>query len=88
MPIRFMTDANAARRHGNSWNGAMRFTSHNTTMAQRDHAFRNIVNTVLGVRDQLLRDATKYEALGEGSEQAIQLKNPQPRTQGESDHVH
>lgn len=56
MPIRFMTDANAARRHGNSWNGAMRFTSHNTTMAQRDHAFRNIVNTVLGVRDQLLRD--------------------------------
>lgn len=87
MPTRFMTDANGARRHGNSWTSAMRFTSHNT-MGQRDHAFRNIVNTVLGVRNQLLRDATKYEALGEGSEQAIQLKNSQPRTQGESDHVH
>lgn len=60
MPTRFMTDANAARRHGNSWTSAMRFTSHNT-MEQRDHAVRNIVNTVLGVRDQLLRDATKYE---------------------------
>ncbi|BBX43512.1 hypothetical protein MSIM_49630 [Mycobacterium simiae] len=60
MPIRFMTDANVARRNGNSWNSAMRFTSYNT-MGQRDHAFRNIVNTLLGVRDQLLRDATKYE---------------------------
>lgn len=87
MPIRFMTDANAARRNENSWNSAMWFTSHNT-VGQSDQAFRNIVNTLPRVRDQLLRDATKYEALGDGSEQATQLKNSQPRTQGESDHVH
>lgn len=63
MPIRFMTDASAARRNGNSWNSAMRFTSHNT-MGQRDHAFRSIVNTLLGVRDQLLRDGPNTRPLG------------------------
>jgi hypothetical protein len=41
------------------------------TMGQMDQAFRNIVITLHGVRDGLIRDANNYEAQDAASQQIL-----------------
>ncbi|WP_301148459.1 WXG100 family type VII secretion target [Mycobacterium simiae] len=55
---------------GAGWSGSAQAASHDT-MAQANAAFTNIVTMLGDVRDNLLRDATRYEAQEHTSQQAL-----------------
>jgi uncharacterized protein YukE len=49
----------------------MRASSQNDTMGQMNQAFRNIVNMLHGVRDDLIRDANDHEQQEQASLQIL-----------------
>ncbi|AKN17387.1 peptidase M22 [Mycobacterium haemophilum DSM 44634] len=56
---------------GAGWSGAAQATSFDT-MGQMNQAFRNIVNMLHEVRDQLGAAATRYEQQEQASQQILQ----------------
>jgi WXG100 family type VII secretion target len=55
---------------GAGWGGQAQMASHDN-MGTTNQAFTNIVNMLHGVRDGLLRDATKYEQQEQESRQLL-----------------
>ncbi|KLO25684.1 WXG100 family type VII secretion target [Mycobacterium haemophilum] len=55
---------------GSGWSGSAQAASHDT-MGQANQAFRNIVTMLGEVRDGLVRDANRYEAQEQASQQVL-----------------
>ncbi|WP_025738061.1 WXG100 family type VII secretion target [Mycobacterium genavense] len=55
---------------GSGWSGSAQATSHDT-LSQANTAFTNIVTILGDVRDNLLRDATRYETQKHASQQIL-----------------